>query len=235
MSKTASKKMAPVKKAPASNRVKVASIKPIRPIKSQSLSKEDIVKLIGELLRKEFAKLGVHLPDDEDNEKQTDYQEDNQEEEWQRPQGDAMDIDLVRLENAKDLLAMEGKVKGIDVQILADTNANISWLPKFLADELGLDIDTSRTNRINGVSGDRRTLGTAKDVLIELQTGCVIKEDMAVVDYSHREMGLSRPCLRRYNYDVLESREHIPLTCNGKNFFIPIVLDKIRNKEEKDN
>src|SRR5436305_517526 len=61
------------------------------------------------------------------------------------------------------------------------------------------------------------------------------KEDMAIVDYSHQEMGLSRPCLRRYNYDVLESREHIPLTCNGKNFFIPIVPDKIRNKEEREN
>ena len=194
-----------------------------------SVSKEDIEKIFRELIRKEFARLGVHLPDDEDKEKQTDYQEDCQEED------DAMDIDLVRLENAKDLLAMEGKVEGIDVQILADTNANISWLPKFLADELGLDIDTSRTNRINGVSGDSRTLGTAKDVLIELQTGCVIKEDMAIVDYSHREMGLSRPCLRRYNYDVLESREHIPLTCNGKNFFIPIVPDKIRNKEEREN
>src|SRR5438876_690634 len=140
MSKTTSKKMTPVKKTPASNRVKVASIKPIHPIKSQSLSKEDIVKLVGELLRKEFARLGVHLPDDEDGNKVTvDLEDANQED-------DAMDIDLVRLENAssrralyesKDLLAMEGRVEGTAVQILADTNANISWLPKFLADELG--------------------------------------------------------------------------------------------------
>ena len=206
---------------PASNRVKVASIKPIHPIKSQSLSKEDIVKLFGELLRKEFARLGVHLPDDEDGNKETVDQEDANQED------DAMDIDLVRLENAKDLLAMEGRVEGTAVQILADTCANLSWIPKSLAEELGMEIDISRTHKINGVSGEKRSLGVAKNVLIELQTGCVIKEDMAVVNYPHQEIGLSRTCLRRYNYDIHESRKHIALTCNEKNFFIPIVPDKI--------
>ena len=225
MFKTASKKMTSVKKAPASNRVKVASIKPIHPIKSQSLSKEDIVKLFGELLRKEFARLGVHLPDDEDGNKETVDQEDANQED------DAMDIDLVRLENAKDLLAMEGRVEGTAVQILADTCANLSWIPKSLAEELGMEIDISRTHKINGVSGEKRSLGVAKNVLIELQTGCIIKEDMAVVNYPHQEIGLSRTCLRRYNYDIHESREHVALSCNGKNFFIPIVPDKIRNKE----
>ncbi len=234
MFKTASKKMTSVKKAPASNRVKVASIKPIHPIKSQSLSKEDIVKLVGELLQKEFARLGVHLPDDEDGNKETvDLEDANQED-------DAMDIDLVRLENAssrralyksKDLLAMEGRVEGTAVQILADTCANLSWIPKSLAEELGMEIDISRTHKINGVSGEKRSLGVAKNVLIELQTGCIIKEDMAVVNYPHQEIGLSRTCLRRYNYDIHESREHVALFCNGKNFFIPIVPDKIRNKE----
>ena len=225
MFKTASKKMTSVKKAPASNRVKVASIKPIHPIKSQSLSKEDIVKLVGELFRKEFAKLGVHLPDDEDGNKETvDQKNANQED-------DAMDIDLVRLENAKDLLAMEGRVEGTAIRILADTCANLSWIPKSLAKELGMEIDISRTHKINGISGEKRSLGVAKDVLLELQTGCVIKEDLAVVNYPHQEIGLSRTCLRRYNYDIHESREHVALSCNGKNFFIPIVPDKIRNKE----
>ena len=144
-----------------------------------------------------------------------------------------MDIDLVRLENAKDLLAMEGRVEGNAVQILADTCANLSWIPKFLAEELGMEIDISRTHKINGVSGEKRSLGVAKDALLELQTGCIIKENLAVVNYPHREIGLSRTCLRHYNYDIHESREHIALTCNEKNFFIPIVPDKIRNKEKE--
>jgi hypothetical protein len=53
---------------------------------------------------------------------------------------DHMDIDIIQLENAKDLLALGGKVNGIEVQCLADTCANASFIQKDLAVELGLDI-----------------------------------------------------------------------------------------------
>jgi predicted aspartyl protease len=52
-----------------------------------------------------------------------------------------MDIDVVRLENAKDLLSLEGKVNGISVQCLADTCANASFIQKRVSKELGLNID----------------------------------------------------------------------------------------------
>ena len=217
----------PVEKTNTTPKKVVTTSKP--PIKtaskSSSISKEDIENIFRELIRKEFARLGIFL-EEEKEPIEKDIAEPAIEED------DFMDIDLVRLKNAKDLLAMKGKVEGTDVQVLADTNANISWMPKIIADELGIEIDTSRTYNINGVSGKGKTLGMTKDTLVELQAGCVIKEDMAVVeDYDYREIGLSRPCLLRYNYDVLESREHIPLTCDGKNFFIPIVLDMNRSKE----
>lgn len=191
-----------------------------------SLSKGDIEKLFRELIQKEFARLGIHLEDPQDI--SNDGTKDDKPEE-----DDPMDIDLVRLENAKDLLAMEGKVEGAVTQILADTCANLSWIPKMLADELEMDVDTTKIHRVNGVSGEEKSLGMVKDCLIELQTGCTIKEDLAVVNYSHREIGLSRPCLRRYNYDVHESREHIALTCDGKNFFIPIVPDQNRSGKQE--
>jgi hypothetical protein len=57
---------------------------------------------------------------------------------------DPMDIDITRLENAKDLLALKGKVNGIEVQCLADTCANASFIQKDLAVELGLNIDESK-------------------------------------------------------------------------------------------
>jgi Aspartyl protease len=207
---------------------------PIKSSPNYSLSKDDIEKIFRELIRKEFARLGIHL--EEENVSVPEQVEDNKDD------NDPMDIDLVRLENAssrsalqrsKDLLAMEGRVEGTDVQVLADTCANLSWIPKFLADELGMEIDASKTHRIKGVSGDEKSLGIVKDGLIELATGCVIKEDLAVVNYTYREIGLSRPCLRGYNYDVHESREHIALTCDEKNFFIPIVPDKNRSKSEE--
>jgi len=214
-----------VKKTNTTPKKVVTTSKP--PIKSASksspISKEDIENIFRELIRKEFARLGIFLEEEKDQGIAEPAIDDD----------DFMDIDLVRLKNAKDLLAMKGKVEGVVIQVLADTNANISWMPKIIADELGIKIDTSRTYNINGVSGKGKTLGMTRDTLVELQAGCVIKEDMAVIeDYPYREIGLSRPCLRRYNYDVLESREHIPLTCDGKNFFIPIVPDMNRSEEE---
>ena len=90
---------------------------------------------------------------------------------------------------------------------------------------MGLKFDASVIHNLTGASGTEKSLGVAKSVLIELAPGCVIEEDLVGVNYPYREIGLSRTCLRRYNYDVHESRDHIALTCNGKNFFIPIVPD----------
>lgn len=139
---------------------------------------------------------------------------------------DPMDIDVARLENAKDLLALEGKVNGISVQCLADTCANASFIQKGAAKELGLNIDENVKHDISGAPGSGKTFGMVKNVSIELIPDCIIKEDLVVLgEYKHREIGLSRACLKRYNYDIHESREHLALTCNGKNVFIPIVPD----------
>jgi hypothetical protein len=88
-----------------------------------------------------------------------------------------------------------------------------------------LDIDESKKYDVAGARPSR-TFGMVKDVSINLAPDCVITEDLAVLgEYKHREIGLSRACLKRYNYDVHKSREHIVLICNGKNVFIPIVPD----------
>ena len=198
------------------------------------MSKNDIEKIFKELIRKEFARLGIVLAEEEDAEKK-EYHEPEliSEEVVDDPMDiDIVDIDLIRLENAKDLLPMEGRVEGSDVQILADTCANTSFIPESLVNELKLEVDTSKTQKLTGASGENWSLGIVRDLLIELAPGCIIKEDPVVIkDYPYREIGLSRACLRRYNYDVLESRGHIPLTCNGKNFFIPIVPDKNRDSK----
>ena len=200
------------------------------------MSKNDIEKIFRELIRKEFARLGIVLAEEEDAEKKEEkVPELISEEVVDDPMDiDIVDIDLIRLENAKDLLPMEGRGEGSDVQILADTCANTSFIPESLVNELKLEVDTSKTQKLTGASGENRSLGIVRDLLIELAPGCIIKEDPVVIkDYPYREIGLSRACLRRYNYDVLESRGHIPLTCNGKNFFIPIVPDKNRNIDSK--
>ncbi|GET50919.1 hypothetical protein GLOIN_2v1790588 [Rhizophagus irregularis DAOM 181602=DAOM 197198] len=186
--------------------VKVTSSKPtlIKAVtKNDSLSllrSADFRKLLRKILREELksARKSTEIPEDLVEEKQ---EEDIRED-------DPMDIDIARLENTKDLLALDGKVNGIAIQCLADTCANASFIQREAAEELGLDIDKSITHNISGAPGSGRTFGM------------------------HREIGLSRTCLKRYNYDVHESREHIALTCNEKNVFIPIVSDVNRGDKK---
>ncbi|GES77967.1 hypothetical protein GLOIN_2v1781358 [Rhizophagus clarus] len=141
----------------------------------------------------------------------------------------AMDIDVVRLENTKDLLAINGIVNEVDIQCLADSCANVSWIQEEAVLELKLKADKSIKHSITGASGPSETLGIIKNVSIKLLPGCIIKEDLVVLKgYKHREIGLSRICLKRYNYDIHESRKHIALTCNNKDYFIPIILDANR-------
>ncbi|GET56679.1 hypothetical protein GLOIN_2v1790588 [Rhizophagus irregularis DAOM 181602=DAOM 197198] len=220
-----------IKMTPIKIPVKVTSSKPtlIKAVtKNDSLSllrSADFRKLLREILREELksARKSTEIPEDLVEEKQ---EEDIRED-------DPMDIDIARLENTKDLLALDGKVNGIAIQCLADTCANASFIQREAAEELGLDIDKSITHNISGAPGSGRTFGMVKGVSIKLTPDCVITENLAVLsDYKHREIGLSRTCLKRYNYDVHESREHIALTCNEKNVFIPIVSDVNRGDKK---
>ncbi|GET51564.1 hypothetical protein GLOIN_2v1781358 [Rhizophagus irregularis DAOM 181602=DAOM 197198] len=189
------------------------------------LRSADFRKLLREILQEEMmsARKVTEISDD--------LAEEEQEEDIR--EYDPMDIDIARLENIKDLLALNGEVNGIAIQCLADTCANASFIQREAAEELGLDIDKSITYNISGALGTGRTFGMVKGVSIKLTPDYAITEDLAVLDgYKHREIGLSRTCLKRYNYDVHESREHVALTCDGKNVFIPIVSDVNRGDKK---
>ena len=85
----------PAKKTNTTPKKVVTTSKP--PIKSASksspISKEDIENIFRELIRKEFARLGIFLEEEKDQGITEPAIEDD----------DFMDIDLVRLKNAKDL------------------------------------------------------------------------------------------------------------------------------------
>jgi len=149
----------------------------------------------------------------------------------------AMEIDLIRLDNKKDLATVEGVVEGkLKLPILTDSCCNKSILPKEICEELDLVLDTSKISNLYGASTDTKSLGTVKNVKIALAPGCVITEDFAVIaDYPYRELILSRTCLRNYNYDLLESRKHVAITCDGKDFFIPIIPEARLRISKKTN
>ena len=138
---------------------------------------------------------------------------------------DPMDIDLARIKNEKDLATVEGKIENLLLSVVIDSGSNKDIMPKFIADELGLKINTNVIHNIRGVSGKNKSLGIASATVV-LAPKCIIKTDFVVInDYPIREIILGRTTLRQYNYDLFESREHVAITCNEKNFFIPIVPD----------
>ena len=182
----------------------------------------DIKGIVQELVRNELVRLGFtntpSLPSIEATISEID---------------DPMDIDLARIKNGKELATVEGKIGNVSFLVGVDSMSNKDIMPKFIADELGLKINTNITHNIREVSGKNKSLGIASADVI-LAPGCIIKTDFAIIDdYPVREIILGRPTLRQYNYDLFESREHVAITCNGKNFFIPIVPD-INRQVKKD-
>lgn len=180
-------------------------------------------KIVNDYVQKELARLGfVSLLPIKGNtpKKLQNIENDND---------DPMDIDLVISKNAKDLACAEGKINDSIIQVLLDSCANVSFMPEVVYKEFDLKIDTSKKHKLIGASTNYTSLGIVKNVLITLAPDCIIEEDFVIIgNYPYREIGLSRTCLRRYNYDLYESRNHVALTYNGKNFFIPIVPDKNR-------
>ncbi|CAB4445261.1 unnamed protein product [Rhizophagus irregularis] len=106
------------------------------------LRSADFRKLLCEILQEEISSVRKVTEILEDQEQEEDIRKD-----------DPMDIDITRLENTKDLLALGGEVNGIAIQCLADTCANASFIQRAAAEELGLVIDKSITHNIFGAPG----------------------------------------------------------------------------------
>jgi hypothetical protein len=198
---------------------KPASIdKPTESLQVQNLMELiDIKKIVRDLVQEELQKLGIINPS------------------IQQDDGidDPMDVDLTWVENAKDLATVEGKIGKLTLSVIVDSASNKDLMPKFIADELGLKINTDTTYNIRGFSGKNKSVGTALASVI-LAPGCIIETDFIIIDgYPIRELILGRNTLKyRYNYDLHESRNHMAITCNGKHFFIPIVPDKNRQAKK---
>ena len=62
--------------------------------------------------------------------------------------------------------------------------------------------------------------------------GCTIYANFAVVKYPKPMLILPNTLLDKYNYDLLASKRELRLECNGKEFFIPINMHKVKNKLE---
>lgn len=133
---------------------------------------------------------------------------------------------------SKSLAVVNGQIQDKTFPIVCDSGSNKSCMPIECYNELtGLEIDRTNTHNLSGIATDKKSIGMVYDVPITLAPGCTIIENFSINEgHKHRELILSRTCLKRYNYDLLESRKHLAITCDDKDFFIPIV-DIVREKK----
>ena len=211
-----SKKNAPIKSAPV---VKKSVTKQIDI--GENLSLEDIRKIILEIVQGELNRLKKKCtcPDKED----TGENEDSD---------DHMDIDLTRAEEIRDLATVDGKINDHPVSVVLDSASNKDLMPRIIANELGLKGNMDVSYIIRGATGEKK-YSESVNATISLAPDCNIETNFIIADdYTVPEIILGRSTLKRYNYDLFESKDHASITCDGKNFFIPIVPDKNRQKKE---
>src|ERR1700741_4688616 len=108
---------------------KPASIdKPMESLQIQNLMELiDIKKIVRDLVQEELQRLGIINLSIQQDEGYID---------------DPMDVDLIWIENAKDLATVEGKIGKLILSIIVDSTSNKDLMPKFIADKLGLKINT---------------------------------------------------------------------------------------------
>ena len=147
---------------------------------------------------------------------------------------DLMDIDATRIEEIKDLATVEGIINGHKISVVLDSASNKDLIPSILVDKLGLKRNTDVSYNVWVANGDVTKFYGLTNATIFLTPKCKIETTFAIADnYLLPEVILGRATLKKYNYDLFESRDHAIISYDGKNFFIPIVPDKNRQKKEK--
>ena len=102
-----------------------------------------------------------------------------------------------------------------------------------MAEQLKLNIDTRENHSLRGIATIlTESLGIVCNVPINFARGCIINSDFAVVKYPKPMLILPNTLLDKYNYDLLTSKRELKLVCNGKEYFIPINMHKVKNKLE---
>ncbi len=148
-----------------------------------------------------------------------------------------MEIDFIQKKDpATDVVTTKCKIKRLVIPgAVVDPGANFAIMTDDIAKRLKLKIDTSERHDLKGVATvPIESLGTARNVPVYFAPGCTIYSDFAVIKNHLGKPMLILPntLLDKYNYDLLASKRELRLECNGKEFFIPINMHKVKNKLE---
>ena len=146
-----------------------------------------------------------------------------------------MEIDFVqRKEPATDVVTVKCKIKRLVIPAgTVDPGANFPIMSEDISKRSKLVIDTKEKHDLRGIATTpTESLGIVRNVPVNFAPGCTIYADFAVVKYPKPMLILPNTLLDKYNYDLLASKRELRLECNGKEFFIPINMHKVKNKLE---
>ncbi len=147
-----------------------------------------------------------------------------------------MEIDFVQSNDwpATDIVTTKCKIKRLVIPgAVVDPGANFAIMSEDIAKRLKLEIDTKEKHDLKGVATvPTESLGITRNVPVVFSPGCTIYSDFAVIKYPKPMLILPNTLLNKYNYDLLASKRQLKLECDGKEFFIPINMHKVKNKLE---
>src|SRR3954447_2631966 len=146
-----------------------------------------------------------------------------------------MEIDFLQRKNpATDVITIKCKIKRLVIPAgTVDPGANFPIMSEDISKRSKLKIDTKEKHDLRSIATTpTESLGIVRNIPVNFAPGCTIYADFAVVKYPKPMLILPNTLLEKYNYDLLASRRELRLECNGKEFFIPINMHKVKNKLE---
>src|SRR5256714_8758846 len=148
-----------------------------------------------------------------------------------------MKIDFFKKKDpATDVVTTKCKIKHLIIPgAVVDPGANFAIMTDDIAKRLNLRIDTSERHDLKGIATvPIESLGMTRNVPVYFAPGYTIYSDFAVIKNHLGKPMLILPntLLDKYNYDLLALKRELRLECNGKEFFIPINMHKVKNKLE---
>ncbi|GBB92645.1 hypothetical protein RclHR1_24640003 [Rhizophagus clarus] len=146
-----------------------------------------------------------------------------------------MEIDFVqRKEPATDVVTVKCKIQRLVIPAgTVDPGANFPIMFEDISKRSKLEIDTKEKYDLRDIATTpTESLGIVRNVPVNFAPGYTIYANFAVVKYPKPMLILPNTLLDKYNYDLLASKRELRLECNGKEFFIPINMHKVKNKLE---
>ncbi len=146
-----------------------------------------------------------------------------------------MKIDFVqRKEPITDVVTIKCKIKRLVILArTVDPDTNFLIISEDISKWSKLEIDIKEKYNLKGiVTTPTESFRIIRNVLVNFAPGYTIYADFAIVKYSKLMLILPNILLDKYNYDLLALKWELRLEYNGKEFFIPINMYKVKNKLE---